>query len=264
MAAFSRAAAQRGRRGGEREARAALEAERSNDESAGEETFPRSSAGRVLPPPQLRAALLLRRGAEYTAKAFAAGTEPSGGSHVQTGALKLRSASEKRPVNAKPPSVCASRRKPAAFGAAAHRSQKIGGAKALLLIGGAEPEREKRRGDTQTGAGTPFPERRGTAGGQTHPTAAHRKRLRAGTAMRERGNPPHPLEHASRARPSLQALALSSERYTDSRSRNAGEAFRGAADTAARPRRAAARTSQEQDFCGAYPESVSAAPRRIG
>lgn len=184
-------------RGVGREARAALEAERSNDESAGEETFPRSSAGRVLPPPQLRAALLLRRGAEYTAKAFAAGTEPSGGSHVQTGALKLRSASEKRPVNAKPPSVCASRRKPAAFGAAAHRSQKIGGAKSLLLIDGAEPEREERHGDTQTGAGTPFPERRGTAGGQTHPTAAHRKRLRAGTAMRERGYPPHPLEHAS-------------------------------------------------------------------
>lgn len=145
-----------------------------------------------------------------------------------------------------PPSVCASRRKPAAFGAAAHRSQKIGGAKALLLIGGAEPERKERRGDTQTGAGTPFPERRGTAGGQTHSTAAHRKRLRAGTARRERGNPPHPLEHASRARPSLQALALSAERYTDSRSRNAGEAFRGAADTAARPRRAAAWTSQSR------------------
>lgn len=43
-AAFDRAAAQRGRRGGEREARVALEAERSNDESAAEETFPRSSA----------------------------------------------------------------------------------------------------------------------------------------------------------------------------------------------------------------------------
>ncbi len=209
-------------------------------------------------------ALLLRRGAEYTAKAFAAGTEPSGGSRVQTGALKLRLVPEKRPVNAKPPSVCASRRKPAAFGAAAHLSQKIGGAKALLLIGGAEPEREERRGDTQTGAGTPFPERRGTAGGQTHPTAAHRKHLRAGTARRERGNSPHPLEHASRARPSLQALALSAERYTDSRSRNAGEAFRGGGGYS---RAASARRSldkPEQDFSGAYPESVSAAPRRIG
>lgn len=178
MAAFDRAAA----RGGEREARAALEAERSNDESAGEETFPRSSAGRVLPPPQLRAqALPQRRGAEYTAKAFAAGTEPSGGSRVQTGALKLRSASEKRPVNAMPPSACASRRKPA-FGAAAHRSQKIGGAKALLRIGGAEPEHEERRGDTQTDAGAPFPERHGTAGsnGRT-PKAPARGNGEAGT-----------------------------------------------------------------------------------
>lgn len=214
-------------RGGGREARAALEAERSNDESAAEEPFPRASAAARSALPQRRAALLLRRGAGYAAKAFAAGTEPRGGSRVQTGALKLRSASEKRPVNAKPPSVCASRRKPAAFGAAAHRSQKIGGAKALLLIGGAKPERKERRGDTQTDAGTPFPERRDTAGGQTHPTAAHRKRLRTETAMRERGNSLHPLEHVSRGRPSLQALALAAERYTESRSRTAGEAFRG-------------------------------------
>lgn len=182
----------------------------------------------------------------------------------QGGAVKLRSASEKRPVNAMPPSACVSRRKPA-FGAAAHRSQKIGGAKALLLIGCAEPEREERRGDTQTGAGTPFPERRDTAGGQTHPTAVHRKRLREGTAMRECGNPLHPLEHANPGQGHLlQALALAAERYAERRSRNAGKAFREAADTAARPRRAAARISQEQDFCGAYPEFVSAAPRRIG
>lgn len=172
-------------------------------------------------------ALLRRRGAGYAAKAFAAGTEPRGGSRVQTGAVKLRSASEKRPVNAMPPSACASRRKPA-FGAAAHRSQKIGGAKSLLLIDGAEPEREERHGDTQTGAGTPFPERRGTAGGQTHPTAAHRKRLRAGTAMRECGNPLHPLEHANPGQGHLlQALALAAERYAERRSRNAGKAFRG-------------------------------------
>lgn len=144
----------------------------------------------------------------------------------QGGAVKLRSASEKRPVNAMPPSACASRRKPA-FGAAAHRSQKIGGAKALFLIGGAEPEREERRGDTQTDAGAPFPERRDTAGGQTHPTAAHRKRLRAGTAMRECGNSLHPLEHAPPGRPSLQVLALAAERYAECRSRNAGKAFRG-------------------------------------
>lgn len=175
---------------------------------------------RVRPPPQ-------RRGAGYAAKAFATDTKPRGGSRVQTGgAVKLRSASEKRPVNAMPPSACASRRKPA-FGAAAHRSQKIGGAKALFLIGGAEPEREERRGDTQTDAGAPFPERRDTAGGQTHPTAAHRKRLRAGTAMRECGNSLHPLEHAPPGRPSLQVLALAAERYAECRSRNAGKAFRG-------------------------------------
>ena len=243
---------------------AALEAERSNDESVGEKTFPRTSATARSALPQRRAALLLRRGAGYAAKAFAADTKPHGGSRVQTGAVKLRSASKKRPVNAMPPSACASRRKPAAFGAAAHRSQKIGGAKALLLIGGAEPEREERRGDTQTDAGAPFPERRGTAGEQTHPTAAHRKRLRAETAMRERGNSLHPLEHVSRGRPSLQALALAAERYTESRSRTAGEAFRGAVDTAARPRRAAVRTSQEPDCCGACPEFVSVAPRRAG
>lgn len=183
---------------------------------------------RVRPPPQRRAALPQRRGARYAAKAFAADTKPHGGSRVQTGgAVKLRSASEKRPVNAMPPSACASRRKPA-FGATAHRSQKIGGAKALLLIGGAKPERKERRGDTQTDAGTPFPERRGTAGGQTHPTAAHRKRLRAETAMRECGNPLHPLEHANPGQGHLlQALALAAERYTESRSRTAGEAFRG-------------------------------------
>ena len=215
-------------RGGGREARAALEAERSNDESAAEETFPRSSAAARSALPQRRAALLLRRGAGYAAKTFAADTKPRCGSRIQTGALKLRSASEKRPVNAKPPSACASRRKPAAFGAAAHRSQKIGGAKSLLLIDGAEPEREERHGDTQTGAVTPHPTgQRGTAGGQTHPTAAHRKRLRTETAMRERGNSLHPLEHVSRGRPSLQALVLAAERYTESRSRTAGEAFRG-------------------------------------
>lgn len=91
-----------------------------------------------------------------------------------------------------------------------------------------EAEREERRGDTQTDAGAPFPERRGTAGGQTHPTAAHRKRLRAGTAMRECGNPLHPLEHANPGQGHLlQALALAAERYTERRSRNAGKAFRG-------------------------------------
>lgn len=249
-------------RGGGREARAALEAERSNDESAAEEPFPRASAAARSALPQRRAALPQRRGicgqgvcdGYQTARRFA---------RSNRGAVKLRSASEKRPVNAMPPSACASRRKPA-FGAAAHRSQKIGGAKALLLIGGAKPERKERRGDTQTDAGTPFPERRGTAGGQTHPTAAHRKRLRTETAMRERGNSLHPLEHVSRGRPSLQALALAAERYTESRSRTAGEAFRGAADTAARPRRAAAWTSQEPDCCGACPEFVSVAPRRAG
>lgn len=233
-------------RGGGREARAALEAERSNDESAAKEPFPRASAAARSALPQRRAALLLRRGAGYAAKAFAAGTEPRGGSRVQTGALKLRSASEKRPVNAKPPSVCASRRKPAAFGAAAHRSQKIGGAKALLLIGGAQPEREERRGDTQTGAGTPFPERRGTAGGQTHSTAAHRKRLRAGTAMRERGIPcirlNTPPGTSRRSKPLLWLR-------NDTRKAAAGpqeRLFGGAADTAARPRRAAAWTSQSR------------------
>lgn len=220
---------------------------------------------RVRPSALRRAALLLRRGAGYAAKTFAADTKPHGGSRVQTGgAVKLRSASEKRPVNAMPPSACVSRRKPA-FGAAAHRSQKIGGAKALLLIGCAEPEREERRGDTQTGAGTPFPERRDTAGGQTHPTAVHRKRLREGTAMRECGNPLHPLEHANPGQGHLlQALALAAERYAERRSRNAGKAFREAADTAARPRRAAVRTSQEPDCCGACPEFVSVAPRRAG
>lgn len=78
---------------------------------------------RVRPSALRRAALLLRRGAGYAAKTFAADTKHRGGSRVQTGALKLRLVPEKRPVNAKPPSVCASRRKPAAFGAAAHRSQ---------------------------------------------------------------------------------------------------------------------------------------------
>lgn len=199
------------------------------------------------PPPQRRAALPQRRGAGYAAKTFAADTKPRCGSRIQTGAVKLRSASEKQPVNAMPPSACASRRKPAAFGAAAHRSQKIGGAKALLLIGGAEPEREERRGDTQTDAGAPFPERRDTAGGQTHPTAAHRKRLRTETAMRERGNSLHPLEHVSRGRPSLQALALAAERYTESRSRTAGEAFRGGGGYS---RAASARRSSDKPRAG--------------
>lgn len=266
MAAFGRAAAQGGLRGGGREARAALEAERSNDESAGEETFPRSSAA------ARSAFCTAARGLAAAARRGICGQDVCGGYQASRrfarsnrgGAVKLRSASEKRPVNAMPPSACVSRRKPA-FGAAAHRSQKIGGAKALLLIGCAEPEREERRGDTQTGAGTPFPERRDTAGGQTHPTAVHRKRLREGTAMRECGNPLHPLEHANPGQGHLlQALALAAERYAERRSRNAGKAFREAADTAARPRRAAVRTSQEPDCCGACPEFVSVAPRRAG
>lgn len=208
-------------RGGGREARAALEAERSNDESAAEETFPRASAAARSAPSAAARRGICGQGVcdgYQTARRFARSN--------RGGAVKLRSASEKRPVNAMPPSACASRRKPA-FGAAAHRSQKIGGAKALFLIGGAEPEREERRGDTQTDAGASFPERRDTAGGQTHPTAAHRKRLRAGTAMRECGNSLHPLEHAPPGRPSLQVLALAAERYAECRSRNAGKAFRG-------------------------------------
>ena len=252
-------------RGGGREARAALEAERSNDESAAEETFPRASAAARSAPSAAARSLTAAARREICGQGVCGGYQASRRfARSNRGAVKLRSASEKRPVNAMPPSACASRRKPA-FGAAAHRSRKIGGAKALLLIGCAEAEREERRGDTQTDAGTPFPERRDTAGGQTHPTAAHRKRLRAGTAMRECGNPLHPLEHANTGQGHLlQALALAAERYAERRSRNAGKAFRGAADTAARPRRAAARTSQEPDCCGACPEFVSVAPRRAG
>ena len=180
-------------RGGGREARAALEAERSNDESAAEETFPRASAAARSAPSAAARSLTAAARREICGQGVCGGYQASRRfARSNRGAVKLRSASEKRPVNAMPPSACVSRRKPA-FGAAAHRSQKIGGAKALLLIGGAEPEREERRGDTQTDAGTPFPERRDTAGGQTHPTAAHRKRLRAGTAMRECGNPLHRL-----------------------------------------------------------------------
>jgi len=172
-------------RGGGREARAALEAERSNDESAAEETFPRASAAARSAPSAAARSLTAAARREICGQGVCGGYQASRRfARSNRGAVKLRSASEKRPVNAMPPSACVSRRKPA-FGAAAHRSQKIGGAKALLLIGGAEPEREERRGDTQTDAGTPFPERRDTAGGQTHPTAAHRKRLRAGTAMRK-------------------------------------------------------------------------------
>ena len=215
-------------RGGGREARAALEAERSNDESAAEETFPRASAAARSAPSAAARSLTAAARREICGQGVCGGYQASRRfARSNRGAVKLRSASEKRPVNAMPPSACVSRRKPA-FGAAAHRSQKIGGAKALLLIGGAEPEREERRGDTQTDAGTPFPERRDTAGGQTHPTAAHRKRLRAGTAMRECGNPLHPLEHANPGQGHLlQALALAAERYAERRSRNAGKAFRG-------------------------------------
>lgn len=216
-------------RGGGREARAALEAERSNDESAAEETFPRASAAARSAPSAAARSLTAAARREICGQGVCGGYQASRRfARSNRGAVKLRSASEKRPVNAMPPSACVSRRKPAAFGAAAHRSQKIGGAKSLLLIDGAEPEREERHGDTQTGAGTPHPTgQRGTAGGQTHPTAAHRKRLRTETAMRERGNSLHPLEHVSRGRPSLQALVLAAERYTESRSRTAGEAFRG-------------------------------------
>lgn len=215
-------------RGGGREARAALEAEQSNDESAAEETFPRASAAARSAPSAAARSLTAAARREICGQGVCGGYQASRRfARSNRGAVKLRSASEKRPVNAMPPSACASRRKPA-FGATAHRSQKIGGAKALLLIGGAKPERKERRGDTQTDAGTPFPERRGTAGGQTHPTAAHRKRLRAETAMRECGNPLHPLEHANPGQGHLlQALALAAERYTESRSRTAGEAFRG-------------------------------------
>ena len=215
-------------RGGGREARAALEAERSNDESAAEETFPRASAAARSAPSAAARSLTAAARREICGQGVCGGYQASRRfARSNRGAVKLRSASEKRPVNAMPPSACVSRRKPA-FGAAAHRSQKIGGAKALLLIGGAEPEREERRGDTQTDAGTPFPERRDTAGGQTHPTAAHRKRLRAGTAMRECGNPLHPLEHANPGQGHLlQALALAAERYAERRSQNAGKAFRG-------------------------------------
>ena len=214
-------------RGGGREARAALEAEQSNDESAAEETFPRASAAARSAPSAAARSLTAAARREICGQGVCGGYQASRRfARSNRGAVKLRSASEKRPVNAMPPSACASRRKPA-FGATAHRSQKIGGAKALFLIGGAEPEREERRGDTQTAAGAPFPERRDTAGGQTHPTAAHRKRLRAGTAMRECGNSLHPLEHAPPGRPSLQVLALAAERYAECRSRNAGKAFRG-------------------------------------
>ena len=251
-------------RSGGREARAALKAERSNDESAGEKTFPRSSAAArsAFCTAARSLAAAARRGicgqdicggyqasrrlarSNRGAQAPLGVGKTAGERHAAGG---LRKPQKARGVRSGSASFAENRRRK---GAAPHRRRA------------ARARRTPRRYTNRRRHAIPraarYRRRANTFNGRT-PKAPARRNGDAGTR-----NPLRPLEHASRDKPSLQTLALAAERYTESRSRNAGEAFRGAADTAARPRRAAAQISQEQDFCGAYPEFVSAAPRRIG
>lgn len=143
-AAFGRTAAQGGRSGRRTRSAGRFGSRAKQRRSAAEETFPRASAAARSAPSAAARSLTAAARREICGQGVCGGYQASRRfARSNRGAVKLRSASEKRPVNAMPPSACVSRRKPA-FGAAAHRSQKIGGAKALLLIGGAEPEREER------------------------------------------------------------------------------------------------------------------------